>query len=342
MKKILFLKDHNDWFWATYLDAATAVSLDLDIITAYFEKKGYCVEIAKFSEFDFSKDYKETYVVYASSEDLFGGSKDYYEDVLLWLEGNGAILIPQFQCFRAHHNKVMMELLKKNFRSEALKTIETIPVRSSSDLDKLSVTYPCVVKTARGAGGGGVYLCQNKKELQKVSEKISRIPSEKTYWWLRLANFKRFLFGQRGRHPMNNVKFIIQTYIPGMTGDNKVLIFGNHYYVLHRMNRENDFRASGSGKFSDISEKELNSVLEFAKLCQKEMDTTLVSLDIGFDGERCHLIEFQFITFGFKAMSLSDHHYILNEEGNFERVEGKVLSETEFCMAVEAAILKRQ
>lgn len=340
MKKMLLIKDHEDHFWSTYLDAVTNVSLDISYLITYFEKEGYSVEVTSFSTFDFTKDYRGIYVLYASSEDRYGGSKDFYEDILLWLEINHAILIPKFQYFRAHHNKVMMELLKQDFSADALKTILTIPVRSLDDLQRLSFCYPCVVKTARGAGGGGVFLVESEAKLRQVAEKISRIPSEKKYLKLQLANFKRIICRQIGRHSNHNVKFVVQNFIPGMTGDNKVLVFGNHYFVLHRMNREGDFRASGSGIFSDVPAEELGGILSFAQLCQQEIDAPHLSLDIGFDGKQYHLIEFQCITFGFKTMSLSDHHYVL-EKNHFTRVDGPVNSEEEFCYAVKIYLEER-
>ena len=334
MKKILLIRDHNNQFWSTFIDADIRVSLEVSCIVRYFENVGYLVEVTSFVTFDFTKDYRDVLVMYASSEDLYGGSKDFYEDVLLWLEVNGAILIPKFQYFRAHHNKVMMEILRLNFNDEALKTIHTIPVRSLDDLHQLSFSYPCVVKTARGAGGGGVFIVKNETELRNIAHKISRIPSGYNYLRVQLANIKRTICRQTDLRSNHNVKFIVQNYIPGMAGDNKVLVFGNHFYVLHRMNREGDFRASGSGKFADVPTDELDGILAFAKLCQTQIDAPHLSLDIGFDGKVCHLIEFQCITFGFKAMSLSDHHYVL-DNGEFTRVDGPVNSEEEFCYAIK-------
>lgn len=339
MKKMLLIKDHKEQFWSTFIDAHTNVSLDISYLVTYFEKEGYSVEVTSFTTFDFTKDYRDVSILYASSEDLYGGSKDFYEDILLWLEVQGAILIPKFQYFRAHHNKVMMELLKQDFSADALKTIHTVPVRSLEDLQRLSFSYPCVVKTARGAGGGGVFLAKSEAELRQVAKKISRFPSGKYYLMVQLANFKRKICRQTGRHSNHNVKFIVQSFIPGMTGDNKVLVFGNHYFVLHRMNREGDFRASGSGIFSDVPADELDGILSFAQLCQQEIDAPHLSLDIGFDGKKYHLIEFQCITFGFKAMSLSDHHYVL-EQNHFARVDGPVNSEEEFCYAVKSFLEK--
>ncbi len=332
MEKMLIIKDMLDWFWATYPTADRAVSLDVAKMKEYFSKEGFDVEITSYNSFDFDKDYENYYVLYGSAEDFCGGSKDYIEDVLVWLQIKGAYLIPKFQYFRAHHNKVMMEILRKGFQDPHLKTIHTRTYSSLEAISGKEKHFPVVVKTAAGAGGGGVFLAHNENELYKVAEKISRLVNKQEYYLRRVFNIRQQLLKKQPNR-INNTKFIVQNYIPNLTGDYKVLVFGDHYFVLRRLNRDGDFRASGSGKFADILENELEGLLNFARLCKSEIPTPHLSLDICFDGHDYHLIEFQCLTFGFKAMSLSEFHFIPADAG-WKRIDGKVSPEEEFCQAV--------
>lgn len=90
-----------------------AGSMDIAKIKMLFEKQGYSVEIEKFSDVNFkSEKYNNFFVLYQSSEDPNLRYKGYIEDILIGLELIGAVLIPDFYKFRAHHNKVFMEILR--------------------------------------------------------------------------------------------------------------------------------------------------------------------------------------------------------------------------------------
>ena len=333
MKKMLIIKDLRDWFWATYPDWKTEISLNVMYIKDYFTNAGYVVDVISYSTFDYSKNYSDYVVLYTSAEDYCGGSKAFIEDILVHLQNQGAILLPEFKYFRAHDNKVMMEILRKGFSDENLKTICSDVWPSYEALQRAEITeYPIIVKRTGGAGGEGVFLAQNQKELYKYAEKVSRLTNMLQFYYLSCVNMKQRLFHKKPVR-IHNTKFITQNFITGLDGDYKILVFGEHYFVLHRLNRENDFRASGSGRFTSDNSENVEVVLEFAKSCRKEITAPWVSLDICYDGVKCHLIEFQCISFGFKTMSMSELHYV-QENGQWKIVEGKVVPEEEFCYSV--------
>ncbi len=322
------------WFWKTYPTPTQTQSLDVRQISASLEKGGYEVELAQFDRFDLSKSYRDYYVLYGSSEDYLGSSKSFMEDILLWLELHGAILIPHYKYFRAHHNKVMMELLRLDFSAAEFKTIQSrvLPSARSGQEILAELPRPAVIKSASGAGSTGVYLARNQQEMISAIHKASRQVFGFPYLWIRLNNVIQFL-KRKAPQVVNNSKYVVQNLIPGLAGDYKVLIFGQRYFVLYRLNRENDFRASGSGRFVDREDSELFQVLDFAQRCFREIDSPFVSMDIAYNGQQAHLIEFQCVSFGFKAMSLSDHHYqtIL---GKWQRINKRVIPEEIFCDAV--------
>ena len=109
-------------------------------------------------------------------------------------------------------------------------------------------------------------------------------------------------------------KFIVQTFIEGLSNDWKVLVYGNRYYALCRSTRKNDFRASGSGMLEyreDIPEP----VLDFAGKIYQYLDVPNASLDIAFDGEKVYLIEFQCISFGTHTLDTSPFYFQRDESG---------------------------
>ena len=333
MRNMLIIKDLRDWFWATYPDWTTEKSLDAAYIKTYFSDLGYHVELTTYHDFDFTKNYADYIVLYTSAEDYCGGSKAFIEDVLVYLEKQGAVLLPEFPYFRAHDNKVMMELLRSGFEDDRLKTIHSRVWSSYEKLKEAHFTeYPVIIKRAGGAGGEGVFLAKNRKELYRYAEKVSRMTNLQQFYYLSCVNVKQKLLKKKPV-PIHNSKFITQNYIAGLSGDYKVLVFGEHYFVLHRLNRTGDFRASGSGQFTHDAEDEIEAVLDFAESCTAAIHAPWLSLDICHDGSACHLIEFQCISFGFKAMSMSERHYI-REGGKWKVVEGRVIPEREFCDSV--------
>jgi hypothetical protein len=126
---------------------------------------------------------------------------------------------------------------------------------------------------------------------------------------------------------------VVQNYIEGLTGDYKVLYFGNKYYTLYRQNRENDFRASGSGKFFEVPEEEHEGLLNFARKLTFEIDFPIIGMDIGFDGTNYHLLEFQMIHLGPYTLQAANfwHEFIDNK---WVRFEGESDLEEEFSRSI--------
>ena len=183
---------------------------------------------------------------------------------------------------------------------------------------KKNIEYPLVIKASAGAGSGGVALAYNERELLKYSKKYSKRIYFDYYanlWRISLIQKLKNTYRTLKKQPLviyrkKEGKFIVQTFITNLKGDYKVLVFGNQYYVLQRMNRVGDFRASGSGRFSfpGFSE-ETQKILDFAKMAHDEMQQPMLSLDIAYDGKECHMIEFQAVHFGPYTLEKSSYYY---------------------------------
>lgn len=350
MKQLLILTAYDGKF-AVRLNGSkehhTDGSMDVAKLAGLFRAQGMTVETAEFAGVDLSRDWRGWYVIYASREDNGFFYKGYIEDVLLALQEAGAVLIPDFTAFRAHSDKALQELLRRGFRDEMLRTPSAVAIGELSELDRVKgqVRYPAVVKIAGGSGSRGVAMVKNEQELRETAVRFM------AHTYHDFSNTRRLrlgLFGKRllrritGRRVGNEVlfpkeytnKIIIEEFVPGLTGDYKVLYFGGKYYCLHRLNREDDFRASGSGRFVyPETVEEVRPVLDLARRAAEEFGLPLMSLDIGRNEERCYLLEYQFVFFGPYTLQYSTHYFTF-ENGDWTRVDAASDLEEEFTAAV--------
>ena len=195
------------------------------------------------------------------------------------------------------------------------------------------ITFPCVVKEAKGAGSKGVYISKNKKELEKVVKKISRTTyyAEDLRDILRVIRHKGYI-----KESLHRSKFIVQEFIPDLSNDWKVLVFWDKYYVLRRKNRPNDFRASGSGLFS-FDEMVDTRLLDAAKEIRRIFDVPMISLDLAISNNRVVLLEFQFLYFGTSTLEKSPYYYV-NNKGNWEKILGKSSTENIYAYSIVSYI----
>ncbi len=335
-KELLILIDYRSQFYSSTLERGA--SLDLELIKNGFEEKGYHVCVKQYSEVDFSEqNYKDTLILYKSSEDPSLLYKDYIEDILLGLLYQGATLIPDFRYFRAHHNKVFMEimrgLLKEKFGLGSAKYYGTY----EEYLKNYSpISYPIVLKASAGSKGNNVFIARSKKEADKIAKKISSTPSS-----FNLKLERENLFDKKGFLPISNNrgKFIIQEFVADVPGDYKIVVYGDKYFTFYRKNRLNDFRASGTVNYTFI-DKLPDSVLDFAKSVFTFFDVPFISIDVGYDGRRCYLFEFQFVEFGQRAVQRSNC-YFRKSENTWVRIEQKSKAEIEFVNSIHRYIQEK-
>lgn len=343
MEKILILQDKRGYTAGSLLPEAHR-KIDGEFLKKELEKQDMVVEIKNLHELVFPTQYKGWYIVYPSSEDAGLFYKEYIEDILLRLTLEGAILLPRFELFRAHHNKVFMELYR-TILSEEYNSIQSVVFYGADDLEKKlssSKQFPIVMKTSEGAGSSGVSIAHNKKEAVKKAKKMGNIIFYGNYY-SRMQKLRHILgrlhMKLKGEYyidtPKIQEKMVYQTLIPNLSCDYKVLVFGKKYYLLRRKVRKNDFRASGSGKlefpeeFTDIERE----VLTFAKKAYEQLHTPLLSIDIAHDGKKCHMIEFQCLNFGPYTLQFSECYYVQDNYGGWSRLQGNSILEEEMAKA---------
>lgn len=323
-KSLVLLTDYRGSFYSRTANQRTLCTMDVAKICEYFGKFGYSVEVAEFKDIRVSEHWRGRPVLYASSEDSGSLYKSYIEDVALALELSGAILLPKYCFLRAHHNKSFMEELRYVLFPKEAEGLNTRIFGTFEELaaSNLIGTWPKVIKSAFGAGSKMVAKAANEKELLTIARRFSRSLSAADI--LREMYARIFWRGYVKRSHYRK-KFVVQNYISGMAGDFKVLKYGARYYLLSRRNRTGDFRASGSGKFSVEIPEEINKIalLEFAKKSADVIGTPLCSMDIGFNGEGFHLIEFQCLNFGPLTAEIS--------VGYYSKIDGEWRNVVESC-----------
>lgn len=315
-KYILLLTDYRDKFYST--TKSKGAGFDLQKLKKYFENFGYTLDIRNFSEINFRReDFKEVPILYQSSEDPNLYYKDYIEDVLLGFCMQGAHLIPEFNYFRAHHNKVFMEFIRDirgvgifdSIQSRSYGTFEDFVKYSSHNSD---INRHYILKDPGTSGSRGVYKVMLNEKGRRLINKVSHSPSLKNLEYSVKSSLERTQYIPISN---NRKKFTIQSFIDNIKGDYRIIIYGNKYYTLYRENRDNDFRASGSKKFHS-SPKVSPALLDFSEKVFNVLDVPYLALDIGIDESdgSFHLFEFQAISFGQGCVEWSAGHYYKDQK----------------------------
>ena len=135
--------------------------------------------------------------------------------------------------------------------------------------------YPVVFKLKKGAGSSNVILINNKQEARNIILKMfgKGMPPAgiKHKGKIKYKSFETFVRMKIDKYFLNRLKNIeprtwqiaknyvlFQKFIPNNKFDTRITIIGNRAFAYRRFVRDNDFRASGSGKIDydqDIIDK---------------------------------------------------------------------------------------
>ncbi len=334
-RKLIILIDYRRQFWlkTTHKEA----NFNLSHLKEVFENLNYNVSMKQFCEIDFkNSNYKNYYIFYQSSEDPNLFYKSFIEDILLGLQMQGAYLIPSFEFFRAHHNKVFMEILrdiKGNTQIQSLKSYYFGTYEEFKNDLLLTPEKKYVFKLAAGAQSKNVKLLNNNRQFYSIPKKMSR--SYNFYYWLvdKVKPYWKKRYPVYERKSSHRRKFILQEFIEGLNGDFKILVFPYKIFVLSRKIRSNDFRASGSGKFEFIQDVP-SYILSFAQMVYNLFEVPFISLDVADNKGTPQLIEFQFTSFGTYTAEQAPFYFINTPTGGWMTQESKIDLEEEIAAAV--------
>ena len=338
MTKIYLITDYQGRFGTKYTAVPYRSGMDKEKLRSVFLTEDIETVYVKASEVqNISGEVKGVVFLYTSSEDRNGHYKSYIEDVVLSLECRSAIIVPAYRFLRAHHNKVLVELLRKewgnatgdNLKSNCYGCIEEI---RQSDV---FMSFPVVIKKPEGYKSREVFLARSRQEYFHKASRLSRSIYYKSLLKDRLRELIHKGFIRESQH---RKKLVVQEFVPGLKNDWKVLVFGDKYYPLLRRTRKNDFRASGSGLFS-FPEELPDGLLDAIERAVKYFNVPQLSVDIGFDGARFYIFELQFVYFGTYTIENSPF-YFAREDGKWLRKEGLSVLEEEYVASIVSYLRK--
>jgi len=149
------------------------------------------------------------------------------------------------------------------------------------------IDYPIVFKLKKGAGATNVILLKNYSETKKIIKQIfgqgispKGIKHKGTVKYKNLEDFLRNKFDRYFLNKVRNVKpltwqieknyALFQKFLPNNAFDTRVTTIGKRVFAFRRFVRENDFRASGSGKIDfDKSKIDLRFIKIALEISQK-------------------------------------------------------------------------
>lgn len=244
-------------------------------------------------------------VVYTSSDEP--NIRMYLKDVMHFINQKCQIL-PNYNMLMSHENKGFQEL----FRSE--QGFGDLRGHYFFDIDDAYLPMPKVLKTVAGAGSSGVTLVKTPSDLERIKKKHFDVSMKrkaiKLQRKLKLDSNEFEIYSYR--HKGFN-RFVEQDFIPNLTNDYKVLVFGDRYYCLKRNIKEGDFRASGSKSVEHI--RPPTEVLDYAKNIFSKIKNPYASLDIAQSSDGCHLIEFQGTNFSPGTLLRSSNVNVYTDKG---------------------------
>jgi len=345
MKRLIILTDECSQFLISIPDLKNYISMDICKIRDYFIQKDYEVRVEKFSSLDLNQDFKGVYVIYQTSESPGTFYKRFIEDLIYTLEQKGALVMPNHELLKAHHNKIFMEMLRSDFSDNALQSLISRCYGSWIDARNYNLSFPAVVKQSSSSGSAGVFLARNRKEYERVIKKAGRVYIAQNIrgvfvYQLKIVVKKLIKLLDPSKRKLLeynsapvSTALVVQPFVEGLLGDYKVLIFGQRYYTLYRQNRENDFRASGSGRFFDVPLEEHEQLLNFARRLTSEIDFPIIGIDIAYDTMKFHLIEFQVIHLGTPPLQRSKYWHEF-QDGKWMKFDGASVLEEEFSRSI--------
>tara|TARA_B110000046_G_scaffold176776_1_gene202811 strand:- start:601 stop:1632 length:1032 start_codon:yes stop_codon:yes gene_type:complete len=326
MENIYLLTNYRGAFGNKYKAAFYASGMDKVKLSTYFKNQSYKAVFMSPSEIDFrDKKYKNSIVLYTTTEDNKEYYKLYIEDIVLGLDVLGAKVLPSFINLKSHHNKVFMEILRDVQDFEPLNNIETQKFGTLEEFKKhfKKTDDNVVVKMASGASSLGVFLGKGYNDLLTKVKKASKTVHLKKdiKEVLRKLKHKNYI-------PVSNYrnKFITQNFIPNLSNDWKILVYLDKYYIFERPVRKNDFRASGSGKEKYLFGDKVDipeGIFDYAKSVYDKLEAPMLSIDIAYASNQFYTLEFQFTGFGTAGQQLSENYFSL-QNGKWESVYEKL------------------
>lgn len=198
-------------------------------------------------------------------------------------------------------------------------------------------TYPLVAKLTSGIRGSNVVLLRDKVEAfrllnQLFGSGITQLEKRPPNWPAPLLARKAALemaVKPYLEEPVHQGYFYVQEFVPGNDFDTRVIVIGQRAFAFRRMNRENDFRASGSGKRCWDRDKIDPGALRLAFRTARRVGAQTMAMDIVKHGDTHLILEVSYTSPAWSIAACPGHWELRGdpESGEMEWVEGQVFAE---------------
>lgn len=249
--------------------------------------------------------------------------------IIAALEKKGTKVYPDSNTCGTFDDKIAQKYLLEALNLPITKSEVFFDRKSAEDYLK-TCSYPLVTKLAGGAGSSNVGLIKNESEGLKAVKKRFDSYYHLGYNWGNIKNprsaISYYVKADNERLLGEDKGYIyFQEFLPDNTYDIRVSIIAGKAVIFRRYVRDNDFRASGSGKIDYVvSDKDMGAI-EIAYRVADALDTQTIALDFAYDTSDQHkIIE---ISYGFVSKAVSDAGCYYDRELN--KIDEAVVVEEE-------------
>ncbi|MDQ1298336.1 MAG: hypothetical protein QG558_875, partial [Campylobacterota bacterium] len=231
-------------------------------------------------------------------------SLQFAKELIYSLEVMGKKVFPDFRTSFFYDNKVGQKYILESVGAPLVPTCVFYDQESAKHWAEQTI-FPKVFKLSGGAGSMNVQLCRTQNEALKLIRKSFSTgfsPVDRRAWFVdKVKKFKekpskdtsiklikafgRLFIPTKKEKVMSHEKgyAYFQEFIPNNEFDIRVIVIGEKAFALKRLCRENDFRASGSGKIIYDQEKIDISCVKIAFDVSKKLDAQCMAYDFVFD-----------------------------------------------------------
>lgn len=192
--------------------------------------------------------------------------------------------------------------------------------------------YPIVAKFSSGIRSNNVILLRNASDAERLIRQMFSIglPSlriPKGFFAKALAD-RRLSLNPWRKPNLHHGYFYFQEFLEGNDYDTRVTVIGDRAFAFRRFNRDDDFRASGSGKISwNPGEVDLN-IVRLAFQVADQLGTQTVAIDGMYRGREIVVGEISY-TYAAWAIAKCEGHWRRTNGAtcDLQWVEGEMLAE---------------
>lgn len=242
--------------------------------------------------------------------------KIFAKQLLFAFEHSGKKVFPDFKTGWHFDDKIGQKYLFESLGLPCVKSYIFYNQKEAEDWIQ-DIQFPIVFKLRNGASSQNVRLVKSLSQGKRLIKRAFKRGFNQEREYLRFSdnynkfinndiNLKLFLksflyyliFMLKSPQKIREKGYVyFQDYISGNISDTRVIVIGNKAFSIKRINRSNDFRASGSGKI--VFDSQDVDCIKIAFEANKKIDASCIAFDFLYDQGVPNIIE---ISFGFSVV----------------------------------------